>query len=248
MKKYFSHLVLICLLLVNSNITKAQSDYDSAVVTVDTTISSSAENDEEKANETVNEYKRLHMSESKLESLRKKKEFKYPDLENDTLQIKQEPPPVTKFEPFDASIFLWLLIAVAAVIVVLQISGLNFRQLFSPARITLKLNAEDISENIDEIPFESAIANAIKTADYSLATRLMYLQGLKKLSDKKLIEWHENKTNWQYVYELKSIPLRSSFRSITSIFEYVQYGNMKVDESRFVLVQEAFKNFQTNIG
>jgi hypothetical protein len=194
-------------------------------------------------------YERRYMDEQKLQTLRSKKAFKYPDLENDTLKLKKELPPqqTTHFEGIDASVFLWLLVAVVVIIVVLQLSGVNMRQLFSPAKTNKRATTEEISQNIHEIPFEKAIADAINDGNYSLATRLMYLQSLKLLSDKGLIAWHENKTNWQYVYELKNIGLRSSFRTVTSIFEYVQYGDMKVRKEKFTHVQEAFNNFKMHV-
>jgi hypothetical protein len=204
--------------------------------------------DEGQGDKTAHQYERRYINEKKLQSLRSQKAFKYPDLENDTLEVKNDPPPPpSRFEGIDVSIFLWLIVAVAAIIVILQLSGLNVRQLFSPGKSGGEESRGEIEENIHGIAFETAIANAISAGNYSLATRLMYLQGLKTLSDKNLISWHENKTNWQYVYELKNQALRSSFRTVTSIFEYVQYGNMAVGKEKFEYVQEAFRNFKMNM-
>jgi hypothetical protein len=206
-----------------------------------------ATEDEESDDETAHTYERRHMDEGRLQSLRSRREFKYPDLENDTLEVKHDPPPESRFEGIDVSVFLWLIVAIGAVIVVLQLSGVNMRQLFSPSRLDKRDEPDELSENIHDIPFEKAISNAINAGNYALATRLMYLQGLKLLSDKNLISWHENKTNWQYVYELKDTRLRSSFRTVTSIFEYVQYGNMRVEKEKFASVQEAFQNFKMQV-
>jgi hypothetical protein len=239
--------LLCCLVFVAQRVIAQDPAIDS--VTAIEEVEAPAEEDDAAGKETTHKYERRHMDEKRLQSLRSKKAFKYPDLENDTLEVKNDPPPSTtsQFEGIDVSIFLWLIVAVAAIIVVLQLSGLNVRQLFSPGRADKQGTAAEISENIHEIAFETAIANAVNAGNYSLATRLMYLQGLKILSDKNLISWHENKTNWQYVYELKNIGLRSSFRTITSIFEYVQYGNMAVGKEKFEYVQEAFRNFKMNV-
>lgn len=243
-------IILCCLFALPVTRTFAQEATDSAVMITEPNVSDAPaeENTSPDENAKPNTYQRHYMDEKRLQSLRSKNEFKYPDLENDTLQVKkveETTSDTSHFEGIDVSVFLWLIVAVAAVIVILQLAGVNMRQLFSPAKIEKHREDELLSENIHEIPFEKAISNAISAGNYSLATRLMYLQALKLLSDKDLIAWHENKTNWQYVYELKDIPLRSAFRTITSVFEYVQYGNMKVDEAKFVLVQDAFKNFKT---
>jgi hypothetical protein len=251
MKRIYT-IMLCCLFALPATKTFAQEAVDSAVMVTEPGVAESPaeENTNPEENAKPNTYERHYMDEKRLQSLRSKDEFKYPDLENDTLQIKhdeQAPSGTSHFEGIDASVFLWLIVAIAAVIVILQLTGVNMRQLFSPAKIEKHREDELLSENIHEIPFEKAISNAISAGNYSLATRLMYLQALKLLSDKDLIGWHENKTNWQYVYELKHLPLRAAFRTITSIFEYVQYGNMKVDEAKFELVQDAFQNFKMQL-
>ena len=203
------------------------------------------------------EYERAFMNENDLEALRRKKEFQYKDLDSiaaaDSFYI--EPPKTDRsrktnnFEGFDASILLWLVIAIAVVVIILQIAGINMRQLFSSRKLaTHNEDASVLSENIHEIPYESAIRQAVAAGNYSLATRLMYLQSLKLLSDKDLIAWHQHKTNWQYVYELKNEKLRNSFRSITHIFEYVQYGHMPISAEKFTIVEEAFRNFKQHLS
>lgn len=235
----------------------AQYDADSVVVEEPTQYNEENDNSNHESGSTTSEehkYERVYMDEYKLEAMRKKKEFQYPDMDSlaskDTLVL--QPPQTTaskenRFEGFDANILVWLVIAIAIIIIILQLAGVNMRQLFSSGNL-LKAEEGDIGhENIHEIPYESAIRQAILAKNYSLATRLMYLQGLKLLSDKELITWHENKTNWQYVYELKNEKLRNSFRVITHIFEYVQYGHMPLSEGKFAVVQESFRNFQTHV-
>ncbi|MEI7487385.1 MAG: hypothetical protein WCJ72_08235 [Chryseobacterium sp.] len=53
---------------------------------------------------------------------------------------------------------------------------------------------------------------------------------LKKLSDKKSINWNPEKTNKDYVTELKVPNLKNEFSNLSYIFEYVWYGEFSIDE------------------
>jgi len=223
---------------------------DSTVVAEDIVMPDTAVSvtpDEEKENTQT--YHRKHMNQDRLQSLRSKKDFKYPDLENDTLVRKPNNTDTSQgngFEGFDPTIFLWLILALAVVVIALQVSGVNMRQLFG-SKARLHTNESDglATENIHEIPFDKAIAEAIANRNYSAATRLLYLQSLKILADKKMINWQENKTNAQYVYEIIKPELRQAYRGITMVFEYVQYGKMEVTEAHFSIIQNMFKEFRT---
>lgn len=210
----------------------------------------------EVATEDYFEYERVYMDENELEAFRRRKEFQYNDLDSIAAadSFYMERPKTTKTRPsngfggFDVSVLVWLIVAIAIVVIILQVAGINMRQLFSSRKLATHTDDSNIlSENIHEIPYETAIRQAIAAGNYSLATRLMYLQSLKILSDKNLISWHQHKTNWQYVYELKNEGLRNSFRSITHIFEYVQYGHMPISADKFDRVQEAFRHFKQHV-
>src|ERR1700754_2830640 len=67
-------------------------------------------------NESSHKYERLYMDEYKLEALRRKKEFQYPDMDSvaakDTLFIRPDQnavPERNRFKGFDASILMWLI-------------------------------------------------------------------------------------------------------------------------------------------
>ncbi len=98
-------------------------------------------------------------------------------------------------------------------------------------------------ENLDEIDFERAIAAAVAQQDYRLAVRYSYLKLLKLLADKGLIVYQADKTNRQYVRELKE-PLRSGFRDLTRRFDYAWYGNRPVSEAEFNDGQKTFAEIE----
>jgi hypothetical protein len=103
------------------------------------------------------------------------------------------------------------------------------------------------SDDIHGISFEEAIENAIASSNFRLAVRLLYLQSLKKLSDRGYIEWQLNKTNIDYLQETKEKAWHSLFSSLTYNFEYTWYGEATVNKEKFQVVQQQFHQFNNQL-
>lgn len=111
-----------------------------------------------------------------------------------------------------------------------------------------------IEENIHEIDFVSEILNAEEQKKYRLAIRLQFLSLLKLLDSVDLIHWETQKTNREYVQELKNDEFRSEFEELVLIFEYVWYGEFTPNEEQykktvelFRVLQSKLQNFSTNV-
>lgn len=87
-----------------------------------------------------------------------------------------------------------------------------------------------VEENLNEVNFETLIEDALKEKNYRLATRYLYLKSLKLLTRKDIIEWHFDKTNSEYLNEIKNENTKSVFKRISYIYEYVWYGEFPIDE------------------
>ncbi|GGI57205.1 hypothetical protein [Winogradskyella haliclonae] len=90
-----------------------------------------------------------------------------------------------------------------------------------------------IEENIETIDFDTLISNALKENNFRLATRYMYLKSLKALSAKGVIEWHFDKTNNDYLREIKDNQVKSLFKRASYIYDYVWYGEFPINETDF---------------
>lgn len=88
-------------------------------------------------------------------------------------------------------------------------------------------------DTIYGVDFDAAIAAALARKDYKEAVRLLYLQTLKLLSDRELIDWQLFKTPTQYIYEVKPEGRRDVFRRLTNGFLRVRYGNFDASEELF---------------
>jgi hypothetical protein len=116
----------------------------------------------------------------------------------------------------------------------------------------LSRNRKNIASDIAVVAEENAndpdslLRNAIRSGNYRLAVRYLYLQSLKRLSEKKFIEINSNKTNYEYVTEIRKHKFANEFASLTLQYEYVWYGEYPVDERLFEQIQNGFTQFNKN--
>lgn len=103
-------------------------------------------------------------------------------------------------------------------------------------------NFQYVEEDITEVNFDSLIKKALKVANYRLATRYLYLASLKKLTNKNVIDWHYDKTNNDYLNEITDDTIKTYFKRISYIYDYVWYGEFSIDEIAFHKNQEDFNN------
>ncbi|MFD0989763.1 hypothetical protein ACFQ1R_06625 [Mariniflexile jejuense] len=121
----------------------------------------------------------------------------------------------------------------------------------SPINSVFKTETKDIDtfkyveENIKDINFDTLITDALKENNYRLATRYLYLKSLKLLTNKNSIEWHYDKTNSDYINEIKDENTKSAFKRISYIYDYVWYGEFPIDEIVFEKNKSDFEKLNT---
>ena len=144
-------------------------------------------------------------------------------------------------------IIVLIVIVLLVCLIVLKLLGLDYRTILG--KKGLDTPAIDIyTENVHEMDFDSLIANAMKNKDYRLVVRFLYLKNLKILSDKDIIEWKTNKTNYSYQHEIKNAVIRSKFLEATLIFDYIWYGEFVLDESKFSDIYNRLTDFTKMIS
>lgn len=103
---------------------------------------------------------------------------------------------------------------------------------------------EDIS---DSSAYDKLISQAVMNKNYRLAIRYSYLQTLQKLSGSGLLQFSADKTNYQYVNELRGKPYQNDFAAITLNYEYVWYGKFEIDEDIYNRLFIEFKSFHQKL-
>jgi hypothetical protein len=95
---------------------------------------------------------------------------------------------------------------------------------------------------------EKLIQKALKNNDYRLAVRYYYLLILKRLTEAELIDYEFDKTNSEYFNEIPEASLNTRFRKITTIYDYIWYGNFEVTQNDYQKAEQLFKNLEQNIS
>ena len=102
-------------------------------------------------------------------------------------------------------------------------------------------------EIINSKNIQSLIDKAISQKNYRLAVRYYYLLVLQKLQEKEVIEWEPQKTNEDYVREIKQKTIVDEFKNMTYLYDFVWYGNFEINELEFSKVASKFNDLTTSI-
>ncbi len=204
-------------------------------------------------------YKERKFDASRLERYRNNPDYRYeravpepPKPPKEKERIKYKAPEMTapRMESPNVNfsgiikVLFWVLIIGAVVFLLTQVLKVRFKGLVKKKSD----EAVDIEEVIDvediaNMEFEDPIKMAIDAGQFRKAVRLLYLQSLRELQDRSLIQWKREKTNRQYLRELRNSPVKSLFQDITFIFEYIWYGEFPVDRDHFNTAYSTFLQF-----
>lgn len=185
------------------------------------------------------------IQDSTLRNLQNHKDYWYAN------QVFSKKKPISQEEP-DSSwmdTLIWFIIIggfVAVLVWYLASSNISlFRKKSSP--ISLEED-EALTEDIFEIKYEKEIKLAIASQNYRLAIRLMYLRTLRELSDRQIIQFAQEKTNSDYLFQLMNTRYYKNFFQLTREFEYTWYGKFQLSPEAFALVEKDFNDFKQQLS
>jgi hypothetical protein len=144
------------------------------------------------------------------------------------------------FNSLPVKIFFWSLAIIFIAIVLYKlflIGGLFEKRKDQYKKEPVK---EEPKEFSDYAAYNNYIDEAESKNDFNLATRYLYLQLLKKLSDKELILFIPEKTNNVYVTELSGWNYQYEFSELTRNYEYVWYGKFAIGISYYRQLKKKF--------
>lgn len=104
-----------------------------------------------------------------------------------------------------------------------------------------------ISENIFEINYEKEIEKAIQKGDLGLGVRLLFLRTLKSMSEKRIIKYQQDRTNFDYLMQLHGSSYYEEFFQLTRSYEYTWYGKFAITSEVFGQIRNDFDNFEKRI-
>lgn len=145
-----------------------------------------------------------------------------------------------------STIFLRILYAIiflaSTYIIVRLIMNHKGRWFFNKKNENVAVNLENVEEHIHEADFESMIRETEQAGNTRQSIRLYYLWLLKTLTDKELIDWHPEKTNSDYVRELKDETQKANFRYLSYLYNHIWYGEFSINDEEYRNARQAFLN------
>lgn len=134
-----------------------------------------------------------------------------------------------------------LLILFVVYLIVKSILNKEGRWIFGKNSDRSLINYDEIERNLHLVDFEKLIKQSIQSGEKRLSIRYYYLWLLKKMSEKQIIEWDAEKTNSDYLYEIKNESFKNDFAYLSYLYNYIWYGEFELDEATFEKATKAFE-------
>jgi len=100
---------------------------------------------------------------------------------------------------------------------------------------------DEIERNLQRVDFENLIKETLQSGERRLAIRYYYLWLLKRMSEREIIDWDPEKTNSDYIYEIKNEDLKARFEYLSYLYNYIWYGEFEIDETAFEKARNTFQ-------
>lgn len=210
--------------------------------------------------EQLNE-KKIWTDEAWQESIKEIRYEKEPEKEEKQEPLEEEEAQVEYEEPFDWSdwlqgVFLSDLAKIICIILVVALLTFLIIQLtrarIKSAKIKLQPVSAEIPTNLDEDLPESDLERylrlALEKSDFKTAVRVLFLMSIQKMNELELIRWKKDKTNRDYLNEIRPLPYYGDFRELTLIYEVVWYGERNLIKTEFDQVKGAFDQYRQKLG
>ncbi len=146
-------------------------------------------------------------------------------------------------------ILFWGILAVLIAILIRYLLGLKATPSNPKVRKgqVTDIDLAAIEEDLPEADLESYLQRAIADGAFTLAVRLYYLILLQGLAEQKILHWKKDKTNHQYLKELRGTPFSEDFEQVTALFEQSWYGDRAVSRERFEAIAPYFQHLAQRI-
>jgi hypothetical protein len=114
-----------------------------------------------------------------------------------------------------------------------------------------KLIAENEVDSLHDLEefskYDALISDAENENEFNLATRYLFLKTLKNLAEKRFIDFTAEKTNKEYLKEMKRNKSFNQFEKLTRNYEYIWYGKFLIDQTNYRDLKEEFILFNENV-
>lgn len=143
------------------------------------------------------------------------------------------------------TILLWLLVILFVLFIIYK---LIYKGRFFNNWQRRKSSQENISDKDDDAShFEKQLIRQENAKMYNEAVRLLFLITLNAMSHKRLLHFSNDKTNLDYLQELKDPFMKREFAALIKTFEYCWYGKFNIPEEKYDAIKNSFNEFINKI-
>ncbi|PKP26350.1 MAG: DUF4129 domain-containing protein [Bacteroidetes bacterium HGW-Bacteroidetes-2] len=206
----------------------------------------------------------LKFDQEKIESLKKNPDFDYSEKEtedNSWLKFKRWLWQIWSgfwswlFGNYQGNSFLVFLVKIIPYIIIIGLVAfvvwvfykLNIGANLLKSKAKPEVFFTDEEEIIKSKNIPELIEKAVLEKEYGLAVRYYYLLLLKKLAESEIITYEFDKTNSDYIKEITEEKIQVNFLKVTTIYDYIWYGNFTISETDFKKAQQIFNSLELQI-
>ncbi|PZF71953.1 hypothetical protein DN068_15705 [Taibaiella soli] len=145
---------------------------------------------------------------------------------------------------------IWGLVVLIVLYGVYKLVISNGSFLFGKNSKKLSGTEETVSEEEELMSanWEHRLQQAIAAGDFRMAVRYSYMYLLKIMQDRQLIDYRQDKTNYEYAHELEDTKYKQPFRKLTRQYEYAWYGQYPLSQASFTEYLKEFQDLKKQIG
>lgn len=103
-------------------------------------------------------------------------------------------------------------------------------------------------EVVSKTELELMLEKAMKTEDYRACIRVYFMFILKELTKKQWIKWRSEKTNYDYLLEMRNTNNYDGFEESVRIYDLVWYGDYNITESVYKELQPRLLNYYKTLN
>ena len=167
-----------------------------------------------------------------------------PDVDAPDVDLPDIDVDVPTISPTFWKVILFILLAAALLIVIYLI----IKNKKAPnKKVVVDVENDWNPEVISKTELELRLEEAMEGEDYRECIRIYFTFILKELIHKGWINWKKEKTNYHYVLEMHKRENAAHFNECVRIYDLVWYGDYKIDQDIFELLQPSFENYYKSL-
>ena len=141
----------------------------------------------------------------------------------------------------------YTIIGIVATFFIVKLFKTNIRAVFYNPKKRIKIEHELLDEDLNKLNIDKLLDDSIKNKEFRKAVRYLFLKTLKILIATELINKRIDKTNNEFVLELKNSKYIKEFKELVSFYEYGWYGNFNISQEQFLMIREKYDLFLKKI-